>query len=264
MIGGVDLHLNDRVFIVSGGSRGLGFAAAEALVAEGAKVVLIGRTEDTLTAAATALGPENALPLVGDLTDSGLPGRAVASAAGRFGRLDGAMISTGGPPASRASDTTDDAWRAAFESVFLPPLRLARAVAENLTPEAGSQGVRDAAMLIVLSTSVYRPLASLALSNGLRPGLANMVRDLAADWGGSGIRVNGIAPGRIATDRVFALDARSGSPEAVRRKREARIPLGRYGDPVEFGRVAAFLLSPAASYLTGAIIPVDGGATYVD
>ena len=78
------------------------------------------------------------------------------------------------------------------------------------------------------------------------------------------MRINGIAPGRIATDRVFALDARSGAPEAVRRKREANIPLRRYGEPEEFGRIAAFLLSPAASYITGAVIPVDGGATYAD
>lgn len=260
----VDLLLTDRVFIVSGGSRGLGFATAQALVAEGAKVVLIGRSADTLGEAAAALGPDHALPLTGDLTDPHMPGRAIATAAGRFGRLDGAMISTGGPPASRASDTTDAAWREAFDSVFLPPLRLARAVADNLTGPTEDSVTRDAAILIVLSTSVFRPLTSLALSNGLRPGLANMVRDLAGDWGSRGLRVNGIAPGRIATDRVFALDARSGSPEAVRRKREARIPLGRYGDPAEFGRVAAFLLSPAASYITGAIVPVDGGATYID
>lgn len=264
MIGPMDLQLNERVFIVSGGSRGLGFATAEVLVAEGAKVVLIGRTEATLTAAAADLGHDNALPLTGDLTDPDLPGRAVASAAARFGRLDGAMISTGGPPASRASDTSDEAWRDAFESVFLPPLRLARTVAHNLAGGDTPQGTRDGSILIVLSTSVYRPLTSLALSNGLRPGLANMVRDLAMDWGTHGVRVNGIAPGRIATDRVFALDARSGSPEAVRRKREARIPLGRYGDPAEFGRMATFLLSPAASYISGAIVPVDGGATYID
>jgi len=114
--------------------------------------------------------------------------------------------------------------------------------------------------VFVLASSVRVPLAELAISNGLFPGLAGVVKTLAEDLGPAGIRMNGILPVRIATDRVRELDALSGDPDEVRARRSERIPLRRYGEPEEFGRAAAFLLSPAASYITGAMIPVDGGA----
>jgi 3-oxoacyl-[acyl-carrier protein] reductase len=107
---------------------------------------------------------------------------------------------------------------------------------------------------------VRAPIADLAISNGLRPGLAGVAKTLADELGPRGIRVNGLLPGRIATGRVRELDARSGDPDAVRAELSQRIPLRRYGSPEEFGRVAAFVLSPAAAYLTGTMIPVDGGA----
>jgi 3-oxoacyl-[acyl-carrier protein] reductase len=106
---------------------------------------------------------------------------------------------------------------------------------------------------------VQNPVAGLSLSNSLRRGLAGVVKDLADELAGRGIRVNGLLPGRLATDRTFALDARNGSPDLVRRRTESGIPLGRYGEPEEFGRVAAFVLSPAASYVTGSLVTVDGG-----
>jgi 3-oxoacyl-[acyl-carrier protein] reductase len=112
---------------------------------------------------------------------------------------------------------------------------------------------------MVLSTSARSPIPGLVLSNGLRPGLAMMVKDLADELGPQGVRVTGVLPGRLATDNVFAQDARQGEPMAVRRRREASIPLRRYGEPEEFGRLAAFLLSPAASYITGSLVTVDGG-----
>jgi 3-oxoacyl-[acyl-carrier protein] reductase len=148
--------------------------------------------------------------------------------------------------------TNDDAWRAAFESVFLGAVRTARAVANELS-EGG-------ALAFVLSTSVRSPIDGLAVSNGLRPGLAMVAKTMADELGGRGIRVNGLMPGRVETDRVRELDAASGRPVTQRREQESRIPLGRYGAPEEFGRVAAFLLSPAASYVTGAMVAVDGGA----
>jgi 3-oxoacyl-[acyl-carrier protein] reductase len=114
--------------------------------------------------------------------------------------------------------------------------------------------------VFVLASSVRVPLAELAISNGLFPGLAGVVKTLADELGPAGIRMNGILPVRIATDRVRELDALSGDPDEVRARLSERIPLRRYGEPGEFGRAAAFLLSPAASYITGAMVPVDGGA----
>ena len=116
-----------------------------------------------------------------------------------------------------------------------------------------------AAIGLVLSSSVREPIGHLAISNGLRPGLAMTAKALADELGPRGIRVFGLLPGRIATDRMVQIDGRSPDPEAARRASEAAIPLRRYGEPAEFGRVAAFALSPAASFLTGVMLPVDGG-----
>ena len=137
--------------------------------------------------------------------------------------------------------------------MFLGPLRLARAVVDATTIEGSS-------ILFVLSTSVRSPVAGLATSNGLRPGLAMLAKTIADEAGNQGVRVNALLPGRIDTGRVRELDDASGVVDA-RALHEAQIPLRRYGQPEEFGRVAAFVLSPAASYLTGTVIPVDGGAT---
>jgi 3-oxoacyl-[acyl-carrier protein] reductase len=172
----------------------------------------------------------------------------------RFGRLDGVLISVGGPAPGSSTGTTDDQWRDAFESVFLGAVRTARTVAAAL----GEGGVIG----FVLSLSVYEPISGLAISNGLRPGLAGFANSLANELGPRGIRVVGVLPGRIATDRMTQLDGLSGDPEGSRARASASIPLGRYGSPEEFGRVAAFLLSPAASYVTGVMVPVDGGARH--
>lgn len=249
----MDLGLTDRTYVVTGATRGLGFATARALVADGANAVITGRTEESAAAAAAALG-ERALGVAADNADPDAPDRLVAAARERFGRLDGVLISVGGPPPGTAADNTDDQWRAAFESVFLGAVRLARTAAAELT-EGGVIG-------FVLSGSVHEPIPGLTVSNGLRPGLAGFAKSLANEVGPRGIRVLGVLPGRIATDRMTQLDALSGDPEGSRARNSASIPLGRYGTPEEFGRVAAFLLSPAASYVTGVMVPVDGGALH--
>jgi 3-oxoacyl-[acyl-carrier protein] reductase len=136
--------------------------------------------------------------------------------------------------------------------VFLGAVRLGRTLGARLD-EGG-------AIAFVLSSSVKAPIAGLAISNGLRPGLAMVAKTLADELGPRGVRVNGLLPGRVDTDRVQQLDAASGDPAAARRSSEAGIPLRRYGRPEEFGRAAAFLLSPAASYVSGVMLPVDGGA----
>lgn len=243
----MDLQLAGRNYLVTGASRGLGFATAQALVADGATVTITGRHADSLAAACKNLGPA-AHGVVGDNGDATTAQRLVTEAKNRTGRLDGALISVGGPPASTIMATDDEAWAAAFGSVFLGALRLARECAAVMD-EGGALG-------FVLSSSVRSPIPGLAISNGLRPGLAMAAKTMADELGPRGIRVVSLAPGRIATERTEELDR--GRPGA-RAQSEAAIPLRRLGEPEEFGRIAAFALSPAASYLSGCVIPIDGG-----
>ena len=267
----VDLGLGDRVYLVTGGSRGLGFAAADALVADGARVVISGPHEATASAAAARLSEKVASRsavtwAVADNADPATPERLIAAAKESFGRLDGALISVGGTPPGTIADTSDEAWRAAFESVFLGAVRLARVLAINLSqepsvsPAGGAIAGTGCSVVFVLASSVRVPLAQLPVSNGLFPGLAGVVKTMANEFGPDGVRVNALLPVRVATDRVREFDALRGDPDEVRAHESQRIPLRRYGEPEEFGRAAAFLLSPAASFITGAMIPLDGGA----
>jgi 3-oxoacyl-[acyl-carrier protein] reductase len=245
----MDLELKDRVFLVTGGGRGLGRATAEVLVDEGARVVLSGRDGETLDTAAAELG-DSARTVVADNADPDTPARLLAAAQDAWGRVDGALVSVGGPPVGPVG-VTDQEWTDSFSSVFLGAVRLCREVGPQL-PHGGS-------LALVLSTSVHSPLPNMAPSNGLRPGLAMLAKQLADELGPEGVRVNGLLPGRIATDRVAELDALTGDAEAALARMVEQIPLRRYGEPEEFGRTAAFLLSPAASFLTGVMLPVDGG-----
>lgn len=247
----MDLGLTDRVYLLTGASRGLGFATAQALVDDGARVVISARDPDRVAAAVAVLG-DGALGVAADLADPATPDRLVEAATQRYGRLDGALISVGGPVPGPVTELTDGQWRTAFETVFLGTVRLARTVAAALG--------RGGAIGLVLSTSVRSPIRGLSLSNGLRPGLAGVAKDLADQLAPDGIRVVSLLPHRILTDRSRELFAAAADPERARAEVEAAIPQGRLGEPAEFGRVAAFLLSPAASYLTGIAVPVDGGA----
>ena len=247
----MDLGLRDRVYLVTGGTRGLGRASAETLVADGARVVVSGRDPDDLAETVAALGEASAVGVVADNADPTTPGRLVDTAIERWGHLDGALISVGGPPPGPVTRVTDEEWLAGFSSVFLGAVRIARSLAD-VVPAGGAIG-------FVLSSSVRQPVPNLAVSNGLRPGLAMVAKTLADELGPRGVRVFGLLPGRIATDRTRQLDDSTGDPEAARAATEATIPLRRYGEPEEFGRVAAFVLSPAASYVSGVMVPVDGG-----
>ena len=249
----MDLGLRDRRALVGGGGSGIGAGIASVLAAEGARVALIGRTAERITAEAAAL---DGVPVISDLSTPDGPAVAVGTAVSALGGLDLLVVNTGGPTAGTFDMLDDAAWETAIAGTLQSVLRLIRAALPHL--RAG----RDPSILIVLSSSVREPIPALTTSNVLRPGLAGLIKSLTSEI--APIRINGLAPGRIATDRIAFLDAKraeaSGTTIAeVEAHTKAGIPLGRYGDASEIGRVGAFLLSPAASFVTGAIVPVDGG-----
>jgi len=254
-IGGefVDLGLQGARALVAGGSSGLGRAVADALAGEGARVAIVARASDRLTERAAAL---DALAVPADLSTTDGPAGAVAATVDGLGGLDLMLVNSGGPPLGRFEDLSEADWQKAIDGTLWSAIRLIRAAVPHL-----QQSDRPA-ILVNLSSSVREPIPGLTTSNLIRPGLAGLIKSLVAEI--APIRINGVAPGPLATDRITHLDARRAEAagmtvEKIQRQTIERIPMGRYGDPAELGRVAAFLLSPAASYITGAIVPVDGG-----
>jgi 3-oxoacyl-[acyl-carrier protein] reductase len=244
----VNLEVEGKLFVVCGASRGLGRAVAETLLAEGARVHVVARNPD-----AEALGP-GATGSAADLsTSAGVA--TVATWAHANGPIDGVLVNGGGPPAGRALELSEEQWQLAFSLLLLGPLRLLRELSDDLADPSS--------VLFVTSSSVRQPIPALDTSNVLRPAVAALVKTLAIQLAPR-TRVNSLAPGRFDTDRVRELDrgrasAAGISLEEQRARTSAAIPLGRYGEPGEFGRLAAFLLSPAASYVNGAAIQADGG-----
>jgi 3-oxoacyl-[acyl-carrier protein] reductase len=259
--GFVNLGLKGKVAMVGGASKGLGFAVARALAAEGAMVAVASRDEAAIRKAADTIQRETgsrALPIAADLSRADAIQQWHTAAVKEFGGVDCVFCNTGGPPAGAALSFDDAGWQAAFDLLLMSVVRTVRVVVPTMTARGGG------AILVGTSSSVKEPIAHLALSNVLRAGVNALVKTLSLELAPQKIRVNNLIPGRIATDRLRQLDEISAKREGVSVEEHAKraassVPLGRYGDPDEFGRMGAFLLSDAASYITGAAVQVDGG-----
>lgn len=260
----MDLGLNGKVALVTASSSGLGFATAKALVSEGAQVVICGRNEERLENAVASLqeiGGEDAIAgQVADVADPADVRRLVANTVETFGGLDLLVTNAGGPPGGGFDSFEADAWQKAVDLTLMSAIHLIQEALPHLRDsEAGS-------ILTITSTAAKQPIPALILSNAIRPAVLGLTKSLSQELGPEGIRVNSILPGWTQTERVdnllaFNAERNDTTPEEEAAKIGSAIPLGRIGQPEEFGRVAAFLLSPAASYVSGAMLQVDGGRT---
>jgi 3-oxoacyl-[acyl-carrier protein] reductase len=255
---GMDLGLKGKVAMIAGASRGLGFAVAQMLVSEGASVSIVSRDESAIRAAAQRLGGSHVLAAPVDVRSAEGIQRWARATEDKFGGIDILFANAGGPPAGAAMSFDDAAWQSAVDLLLFSTIRMVRAAVPSMEARGGG------AILVTTSSSVKEPIPNLGLSTVLRASVSALAKTLALELAPARIRVNQIVPGRIDTDRVRQLDEANGnkqglSAEQVKARSISTIPMGRYGQPEEFARVATFLLSSAASYMTGATVQVDGG-----
>jgi 3-oxoacyl-[acyl-carrier protein] reductase len=245
----MDLGLEGKVALVMGASRGIGRGVAAALAREGARVALASRSQERLDAAAAAIG-ERAASFVADATDLDRLARLPLEVAEALGSVDILVTNTGGPPPGGALDHGSEEWEAAYRSLVLAPRILAGAVVP---------GMRDAGwgrIVNVGSTTTIEINPALNLSNAHRMATVGFLKTLAREVAGDGITVNTVATGRFATDRLAEL---GGSLENVEAAARSEVPAGRLGIVEEYGDLVAFLCSQRAAYITGTVIPIDGG-----
>lgn len=233
----MDLGIDGKVALVTAASRGLGYASAAALAAEGCRVAICARDGARLMEAAGTL-PGEPLAIEADVTDATAPAMLVAATLARFGRLDILVANAGGPPQARALDVTDEALRAAVEANLLTSVRLVREAVPAMREAGGGR------IALITSSAVKQPIPDLSASNVARAGLWGWAKTAAADLIGDGITVNLVCPGLHDTERVRQLGH-----------------AGRLGDPADFGRIVAFLCSAHAGFVSGAAVSVDGAAT---
>ena len=258
----MNLGLKDKVIMVAAASKGLGYGIAQAVAREGATVSIGSRTEVDILATAASLRAETGASTLGCVLDARDPASITSWAeatVAQFGGVDGLVVNAGGPPAGGFDDFDDAAWHAAFELTLLSSVRMIRTVLPHLRARGGGS------ILAVTSSSVKEPIDILLLSNVMRSGVVSLLKSLSRELAPEQIRVNNLVPGRILTNRVKSLDGigaeKAGRSVAEQQAiQEKQIPWGRYGTIEEFGRAGAFLLSDAASYITGETLIVDGGA----
>jgi 3-oxoacyl-[acyl-carrier protein] reductase len=253
----MDLGINGKVAVVAAASQGLGRACAQALAKEGARVAILSRRQEELDKVAKEIGAE--LPIACNLAVSGEIEAAIAKVHEKLGPVSILVNNCGGPPAGTFDSITERQWAESFEQVFLSALRLTRAVLPMM------RAAKWGRIVNIVSSSVEQPIPGLIVSNAFRPALAGWAKTLSAEVAVDNILVTCVAPGRILTSRTEVLDRaaaeKSGRPiEQVRAERVVAVPLKRYGTPEEFGAAVAFLASERASYMTGSVVRIDGGA----
>lgn len=254
----MDLGLKDKVAIVTGASKGLGLATAKILVEEGAKVTIASRSKDNLNAAIKALGDDNCIAVPCDVTKPEDCDNLIAETISAYKKLDVLITNCGGPPPGDFESVNLDQWDDAVEGSFKSHVYLVNSALPYL------KKMKNASILTVTSFTTKQPLNNLILSNAIRSATIGLTKSLSLELGKYGIRVNSILPGWTLTQRVNNLlsnraEKNNSSFEAELSKIVADIPIGQIGSPEDFGRVAAFLVSPAASYVNGVMLNVDGG-----
>ena len=257
----MDLGLKDKRALVMGASRGLGYATALVLAKEGCKVVINSRDENKIKASAEKIVKETGASVTGisgDVSDPSVPEKLVEQSVKVLGGLDLLVTNAGGPPAGAFESFDEATWEKAVNLSFMSHVRLIRAALPHLRKS------KAASVLTMTSYSVKQPLPNLVLSNSVRLATIGLTKTLALELGSEGIRFNSILPGTIETDRIRELAAFRAQKNGNTLKQELAIDaqksvFGRIGKPEEFANAAVFLLSPAASYLTGVMLTVDGG-----
>jgi 3-oxoacyl-[acyl-carrier protein] reductase len=260
----MDLGLRDKVALVTAASRGLGAAVARRFALEGAKVALCARDLSRAQATAERIAHETGAKVVGFKADVAMPADVdalIRQTVEQFGRVDALIVNAGGPPAGTFEALKPEQWEHATQLTLMSAVRLCYAIIPQMKQQGGGS------IVFVTSNSVKQPVANLILSNSIRMAVIGLMKSLSIEQAASGIRFNAVAPGWTMTERVTELfnaqaKANGTTPEQEAASIIADIPLGRMGQPEEFANAAVFLASPAASYITGVTLAIDGGVTH--